>query len=368
MEVRIYDSNRDAELLRVFNEKVFGASSSSSENTAPANPRSYAGPTVIALENGVIVGHLTSTRYDLWCEGQEIPAYWLSGFHVLPGLRGGGVGKKLVACMNEALPVLSAVVVVDASLKAFQANRWIYPGMIKESIHVAKPERLNRLFSPDRIERFLPKPMKKHAQFWARALALPCSVAIKTYKGCFGISGKIASGRKLDFQQVNTFDESVDQLWEKVRNRFVLTHARRADYLNWMFPAEKNWRKAIHSKQGEVRSWVIYAVNDYTHGPLRGFKTLNVIDALWDLEAPDEASNVMNFILSLGNSADVDFILISGADWLGRAARRTAFLPIPPTVHVGFWSGDKTETYTRLFKDSYITRGYADAAGNLGPL
>lgn len=372
MEIRLYDSARDAELLRSFNQKIFGAPTSQDSHTETSqltNPYGNTpGPTAIALADGAIVGHLTSTPSGLWFRGEEKVVHWLSGFHVLESTRGSGVGKKLVACLTQALPALSAVVVVEPSLKAFLANQWLYPGKIHEYLHIAKPRALSVLLTRERVDRFLPKAMKPLAGLLLTLAKLPAQAALAVLKLAKGIPSQSARGKSLPFIETDSFGSDVDALWEKAKHRHELTHVRRSEYMNWMFPTQRGWKKAVRTSNGTASAWLLYTIVPYTSGPLRGLKALNIIDALWDLDRPQEADDLIHYILSLGYSAEVDLILLSGNNkMLNEAASKGAFIKIPSTVYVGFREHDGTQQYAESFANAYITRGYADAAGNLGP-
>lgn len=374
MEVRLYDSARDADQLRIFNQHVFGAAQQRNES-APfqhetVNPYGETpGPTAIAIVDDVIVGHLTSTPFGLWCEGKESLAYWLSGFHVLPSTRGSGVGKKLVACLNQALPVLSAAVVVEPSLKAFQANQWIYPGKIHEYLHVVKSRSLLSLLTRERIDRFLPKLLKPLSGLLLQLAHLPAVVGITLLKQFKGVTAQIGAGEHAIFKEVKDFDRDIDTLWEKNKDKMRLTHARNSLYMNWLFPHQRGWKKATRTRDGTTVAWLLYTIKLYDDGgPLHGLKALNVIDALWDMDSHKELDDLVHHVLALGYRSGADLILMSGNEKLLReAVSKAAFIKIPSTVHIGFFAGEKTEQLSSLFENAYITRGYADAAGGLGP-
>ncbi len=155
MDIRLFNSETDQDQLRAFHTKIFGAPQSpkNANQASRSNPYSEGHQvTAIAVHEGAIVGHVTSTPYALWVQGKEHLAYWISGFHVLPDTRGMGVGKKLVACLNNALPMSSAVVVVEPSLRAFKSTGWAWPGLISDYVHIAKPNAFLSIITAKRIK------------------------------------------------------------------------------------------------------------------------------------------------------------------------------------------------------------------------
>lgn len=372
MDVRLYDPKTDRERLSEFQRRVFGGSAEgTTEAAAAAAPRNpYAtqpAPTAIAVAEGAIIGHLTSTPFCLWLEGREQPAHWVSGFHVLPEARGLGLGRQLVACLDRALPLASAVVVVEPSLRAFRANRWTWPGSIVEFVHVVEPRALASLLAIERLERFVPPRGQRAAGVLLGLLARPIGWAVAARNRLRGVPRRIARGERAVVAEADAFGPEVDELWRRTRSALGLTHVRSSAYLDWQFPCRKGWRRLLHAPGGRLDAWAVFAIKSYLEGPLRGLRALNVVDAFWDVTRPAALTEIVCRILALGARERVDLVLMSGDHpQLRTALRRAAFLRIPSTVHVGFKERERGSDFDLAFQNAYITRGYADAAGSMG--
>lgn len=375
MEIRLFDKETDREQLRAFNTKIFGAAQIPRKalKNSHINPYSHAEQvTAIAIHEGTIVGHLTSTPYALWVAGKEQLAYWLSGFHVLTEARGMGVGKSLIACLNNALPISSAVVVAEQSLRAFKANGWVWPGSISDHLHIANPKLFFSIITIERIERFLPKWSITSANILLKLIRAPLGCGVKLFHKLLGVRQQIKKGAGSGCEKVDEFGPEIDRLWDKSKNHFELTHVRNAKNLNWQFPTDCGWNKFVchAANKHAALGWGLYTVKRYADGgPLDGLLALNIIDMFWDVDDPSILPKLIQHVLYLGYSQKVDIIMMSGnlTEW-NRVLRKAAFMKIPPTVFVGFSDRQIADSRIEaLFSHSYITRGYADAAGGLGP-
>jgi hypothetical protein len=371
MEVRLCKEGSERVLVDEFCRKVFAASGTEEKlQIKTRNPyaKGYP-PTAIAIHKGSIVGHLTSTPHALWLNGKERPAYWLSGLHVLPEARGMGAAKALDACLAQELPLLSGVFVIEAALRTHKASNWVFPGKIAEYVHIIKPEPFLSLMTGDRIDRFVPPSMKSTADIALRMLRKPIGLGIRSFNRLLRIPPKARRGEDCSFVDVTEFGPDVDELWEKTKKTFSLTHVRNAEYMNWQFPTSEGWKKMVSTGSMGARAWVLYTIMTYKDGgPLDGLKSLNIIDALWWHTEPDIIEDLVRHVLLRGYEDGVDIIMFSGNHpRLRRVLRGFAFIRIPSTVYVGFRSQDGEDDFDELYTRSYITRGYADAAGGLGP-
>ncbi len=377
MEVRLCDHGTEKQLVDAFCHQVFGVGSNQagSEELLPSgvisqNP--YANgpsPTAIAIHDGVVIGHVTSTPFMLWINGEELLSYWLGGIHVFPEFRGMGIARKLASCITNSLPIVTGVARVEPSIKAFKATNWVWPGKIADYIHIVNPSAFLAGMSGEKVERFVPAPLRSSAGMALRLLRGPMSLGIKTWQGFSSVRTSIKNGKEIPVEEVSTFDSRIDKLWQNERSMYTLTNVRRADYLNWQFPTAKGWRKIIYPGSNVVRAWGMYTIKKYNDGgQLDGLRALNVIDAFWESDDPQVLKGLVDYFVHRGHSEGVDIIMFSGDQpSLRKALAKTAFLKLPSTIWAGFHSVKNEYDFNSIFAGAYITRGYADAAGGLGP-
>lgn len=377
MEVRLCDYITERELVDEFCRQVFGSTSAetlTSDHKASssnyANPFSDGpSPTAIAIHEGVVIGHVTSTPFLLWIKGNEKLAYWLGGIHVFPEYRGMGIARKLASCITNSLPIVTGVARVEPSIKAFKATNWVWPGRIADYIHIVNPTAFLSRMSGDKVERFVPKLLRPAAGIALKVLRVPLSLGIKTWKGISGVKRSIRKGEQIQFEEVEQFESDIDRLWEVECKNYTLTNVRRADYLNWQFPTSRGWRKSVSYDSGVAKSWAIYAIKTYSDGgQLEGLKALNVIDAFWDSSHPESLKNLIDYFIFRAYAEGTDIIMFSGEHHeLKRSLGKRAFFKLPSTIWAGFHSVGNEYDFEQAFSGAYITRGYADAAGGLGP-
>ncbi len=374
MEVRLCKAGAEQDLVNEFCRKVFAstqdAKSDQRSDQSSKNPYETDKPTTtIAIENGTVVGHLASTPFALWMNGEERLAHWGSGRFVLKEYRGLGLAKKLDEVATKEFPLLAGVFVIEAALRSHKADNWVFPGKIVEYVHIVKPRRFLSVMTVDRIERFLPKKMKSVAALAWRMLRMPMSLGISTIHQLKRIPAKVRKGKDCRFVDVDKFGPEVDELWEKTKGYFSLTNVRHSKYMNWQFPTSKGWRKMVYTKSNEVKAWALYTIMTYSDGgPLNGLKALNVIDAMWSHADPHTLEELVQHALFRGYDEGVDIIMFSGNNRdLAKTLKASAFIRIPQTVYVAFRSENKADDFDQLYQNSYITRGFADAAGGLGP-
>lgn len=375
MDIRLCRQGSERELVDEFCRKIFDTADDKKKSefkrqseTDLGNPY-YNGPslTAIAIRDGNIVGHVTSTAYALWVDGQVRKAHWLSGIHVLPEVRRMGIATKLAACITDALPLITGVLVVEPSRRAFVANDWIWPGKISDFMHIANPKAFLATLNSDRLSRFVPDKLLPVMSLALRLSRVPLSLGINCVHRVRGISPNMKQGGQ-SFKSVIEFDSGVDELWESEKNAFKLTHVRNAEYLNWQFPQNKGYRKLVCHTPSDTTAFAIYNIKEYgERTPLAGLKALNVIDIFWRFGEPQTLHKIIRHLLFLGYHEKVDIIMISGNHpSMRKVLRRNSFIKMPSTVRVGFHSHNKTDNFAELFNSSYFTRGYADAAGTMG--
>lgn len=326
-------------------------------------------PTAIALDGEKIIGHVTSTPFELWVDGSERPAHWLSGIHVLPEYRGGGIARQLAACITSATPLVTGVARVRPSMKAFVAAGWVWPGRIADHVHIVNPKRFLSQLSGEGMDRFVPSRFAPIAKPALRMLRAPLAAGIRSWQGLRRVKSHMRKASRYTVSEVRNFSHDIDALWNREKAGFTVTHVRKADYLNWQFDHRKTWGKIECRDDKTITSWAIYAVKDYQDGGLlHGLKGLNVVDALWDSSDPSSLDALLQYFLKRGCDERVDLVMFSGElPQLRRALARCAFVKLPSTIYAGFGSSNPRLDFTKLFPGSYITRGYTDAAGGLGP-
>ncbi len=336
------------------------------------NPYEAASPSCssILISDGRIIGHITSTPVKLWCDGHETFMHWLSGFHMLPETRGKGLAKLLIGRLMEERPVLSAVVVVEASRRSFLSNGWEFSWKIPEYVQLLDARAFISTFSgvglrsvPPALQwvsRSLKSPVVRDA------LGVVGTFANAAYQSAWSVATRRAD---VEVRPTDHFDEEIDALWQRNRSRVRCAQARESAYLNFMFPAAGGWLKLRFLERGQLVGYAVLATArlDEWQG-LHGITLATVVDMFWELDRDDVAQAILASAADIARARGAQVLLCSGTDRrMQKAATRSGLLPIPKTVWYGYHSGDTGVHLPVRPSDWFANRGDADAVGSLGP-
>ncbi len=336
------------------------------------NPYEHQSPspsTIILLMEDRVVGHLAGAiPCRIWCNGRESAMHWLTGLHVLPEVRGRGLAKLLILKMMELHPVLTGVLVVEASRKSFLRLGWHFDWTIPEFVKILNSHSFLNKFTGQGL-RNVPRMLQKASSGLhgasRRVLSPVVAAANSIYQGIW----RVGRGRSsLEIDQVDAFGVGVDELW--LRNRYQLTCAqvRQSAYLNWCFNADRHWIKLQCTIGGKVIGYAVVSIRSFDDKAFHGMTLASVIDLFWDFEYPEAARALLWFSEDLGRQRRADAILCSGTDARARwAAVRSGFIRIPSTLWCGYYSADPAVQFPMRAREWFANRGDADAAGSLGP-
>jgi hypothetical protein len=94
---------------------------------------------------------------------------------------------------------------------------------------------------------------------------------------------------------IESFDESINSFWDRVKDSYDFIIERRREYLNWRYcdPRLQGYKINIaQDEYGDIKGYIVYKINDYVEEYSIGY----IVD-----------------ILSLGNCLDVQYGLIQNA-------------------------------------------------------
>lgn len=332
------------------------------ENIAPSRA-------AILLRGDRIVGHLTSTPAKLWCGERDSFIHWLSGFHVLPEVRGQGLAKLLVEELMKVHQLLSGVVVVEASRKSFLSCGWSFDWTIPEFAKLLRVRELASELSFDEVNA-MPASLRRVGvrlgPSQVRAGAAIAAVGNAAYQR--GLALTRATG-VAEMIQPSEFGEEIDELWTRNRPRILCGQARESRYLNFMFPFRGGWRKIALKAGDRVLGYAVLAIRRLDNW--KGFRKVTlatVIDCVWDFDRPEIARELLDAAETIARAEGAHALLASGTHPSFRsAAYRCGFLPIPGTVWYGYVNTGSPVTLPLSPSQWFANRGDADAAGSLGP-
>jgi len=145
---------------------------------------------------------------------------------------------------------------------------------------------------------------------------------------------------------------------------------RNAEYLNWRFNSEDGWIKLLLEESGKVLAYSILSMKKFTKDERLGnMGLLCIVDILWDFTKPDVLHAMIEYIEMFAQTNCSDAVICSISDNRARnILLKKGFIKIQSTVYFEYHVRDKGINLSDKMDDWYITRGDADAVGNLGPM
>lgn len=377
MEVLFYnDAYLDSmvEFIRnVWDERITGEIFSK-RRAADQKENPYAGeegiPIAIVVDGNRIVGRLSAIPCRLWSNDEEHPMCWLSGLHILPEFRGRRLAPLLPKLMTDNFSIVTGFFVQEAPLRIYNKLGWTIVGKIPEYIKILDVRSFFEKFDIGHFDRMLGRK-KELARILCATGRIGGAFLPSFLFGCYSTFQKMRSAgeRPVNVEIVENFDRRVDELWG--RNKTFIKHAqvRTAAYLNWHFKSQVGWIKVISRKDDEINGYAILSIRKFSEDDsLRDMKVLSIIDIFWNLAQPHVFTGMVRSIENLARERGADVMLCSIHEASsGKMLKRSAFFKIPSTVYFGYHSSRAGLKLPAIFDDWFVTRGDADAAGNLAP-
>ena len=101
-------------------------------------------PTVLFLQDGKVLGYVSSIPVSLWNGAGEQPAFWVKGLMVLPEHRNGPIGYYLVKELLKKMPCALSLTVAPASRRLFQSLGFHELGMLTNQLRILRPAAVAR--------------------------------------------------------------------------------------------------------------------------------------------------------------------------------------------------------------------------------
>jgi hypothetical protein len=133
-------------------------------------------------------------------------------------------------------------------------------------------------------------------------------------------------GDELTISKVDTFDERINDLWEKISDRYTVTVVRKAMYLNWRYAApDIKYFKYIAEKKGEIVGYLVIGYRPWRENVKVGI--------IFDIFA--ETREVTRYLLTKAEEdcriekLDLLYTQMKGNKMYATAFRRNGFITFP---------------------------------------
>lgn len=251
-------------------------------------------PIFIAIKDNQIVGHLGGVLSDIKIGKDTYRIAAGFDFIVLPVCRGEGVGQKLLQALTEHYNLFYSIACGGATRRIFDRIEHL-------GYHKFTPIPTYRRFvklDSESVSHFLME--KTNNRVWLRSLVqFGCrfgadKIISMIFNFLIGIRNFFEWQTKkelcADIEEVNQFDDEIDQLWNATCGRFKIITKRDQHFLNWRFSDHTNlqYRKFIIRRNGVIKGYIVVRKPE----PIE----LNIGIIVDLFAAPDDAETIDNLI------------------------------------------------------------------------
>lgn len=280
----------------------------------------------LARIDGKIAGQFCLMPVTLKVGDKTLKGGWCQNFIILPQYRKMGIGRALVSHVikahKEHLDALLVAGTNDTSYSIFKNLG------IADAGYIPLYVKINKLDS-------IVKGKIKN-KFFASLVSELGTAAL----GLFYFPGYVrkyfqASDENICIEEITSFDDSFDKLWESASAELSLAVKRDSTYLNWRFISEPYWDykifKAFRKDSDDTAGYIVLR-----EGESRGLHTGVISDIFTSVSDPDTIIALINFVVSyFKKKDDVDIIRCDLLNkYAGKALRSCGFLSIPSNTRL----------------------------------
>lgn len=346
----------DATPARVASARADGA------RRNPVSPGSEV-PTYLLLQDGRVLGHLSTIPVLVDALGERRPAYWFIGFMVRPEHRNGPIGYLLLKEASRALELTLSLTVATASVRLFKAVGFSEMGIAANFIRLLRPGRVLRRIDLDAVGLGrLPGPVR-------RVVGLAQLPGLAEAAGAVSLAGVEAwSALRSPWGGVaveGVPPEGLDDLWTRVAPSLGNAAVRDGGYLDHRYPTgERGPYEAVRLMEGPLVRGAAYVRRPRDDGDprLKGIRIATLSDWIFDLRRPADGLRLLAGAERAARAMGADALLVSASH---RAARpmlaRRAYLPFAGNLVYLIRDNRGTLPGTTTLADWWVSRGDMNA-------
>lgn len=330
-------------------------------------------PTFLFIKNEEVIGHIGTLPVTIRNGNCQFPAHWIVGFMVLPAFRNGLVGPCLIKKVNETLDFAMTLHVEDTVKRIVTGLGWTHLGIIPQYIHVLNGRRLINQVRMNHLS-FL----TNHQSVWSRALlhltvqsrihtliGLVCSMVTNVW--LLAMAGRRYATRKATVVEEDHFDDSYDELWQRVGPFFDATVVRDRTYLEAKYGRCVSPLRLLACRYDEgLYGFFILKVKQFDDDPRMGnAKVGTIVDCLFDPRNVRPLQTMLTGASRVFKKEKVDAIFCTASHLLLRIVlRRNAFFELPGTLNFAYYDPKHLLQQDIPLDAWHIMRGDSDAAAN----
>ena len=148
----------------------------------------------------------------------------------------------------------------------------------------------------------------------------------------------------LKISKVNSFDNRINDFWEKNSKDYEITTVRKKEYLNWRYVdiPDIDYTIYIAEEKGEIRGYIVLRCVDEDN-----IKSGSIFDIFTPLERPDVTARLISKAIEFFKSQNVDliFCLMVADKKIQKVIRKKGFI-FSKFLQSGFSEGGQFIVYT----------------------
>ena len=299
-------------------------------------------PTWIAIQDGRVLGFVTTIPVRFWHGETSLPAYWIKGLMVLPEYRQGPIGYAVLKAAVAALPRTGSLAVAAPARRLFTALGYTDLGAVSNWIRPLAAHRILANLDPERLGiESLPRwtgPAIRVARATGMAAAggWAGGLALRTAPAALRVQG---AGRAARAGDPPPIAPEVGSLWEATRSEFPLGVVRNSAYLLPRYPggagAPYRWL-AVRNRRGVLCGIAtVRQPRESGDGRLQGIRVATLSDLLFRADDTGAGLTLLGAVERAARDLGADALLASSTvAGVTRLLRRQVYFPLAGNVHL----------------------------------
>jgi len=327
-------------------------------------------PVFLFLKDREVVGHIGTLPVRIWTGSQVCDSHWVVGFMVLPEHRNSLVAPLLLKKANEVLPLALTLHVEPHVLKIFQGLGWMHVGVIPQFVYL-----LNGYHVFDELRDLQLSGLAPSGGWLANWTRLLGSLHITRMVGgslswafvkLWGTLAQTAT-RHIEVVEETTFEESYDDLWDRVHKKFKAMIVRDRRSLEARFGSTmKDHVLLAFRKKGQLLGYCIIKLKQFIDDPRMGnLRIVTILDCLFDPDNQNTLHALVQTAVAIAKEQGAHAVVCSASHSAMQASlRKNRFFALPGTLHFAYFDRASVIPATNELQSWHITRADSDAAAN----
>lgn len=273
-------------------------------------------PATAFLQDGRVIGYLTTIPVSFWNGATESAGHWLKGFMVLPEFRNGPVGFNVLKEMLRHISTSGIMTVAPEARRLFTAVGYRDCGVLPNYISLLRPGRVSRQLDIAALGMKVSPALLQMIRVAQRTgVASVGGAAVGIAFWAKRALNRFPRSYRLDVSGTLPTKDDLDGLWQRSRATLTSSAVRDGKWLAWRYkPAVGSTYESASVRDGEGRLVAVTIVRrpkDVSDSRLRGIRMATLSDALFPADDPVAGSAALAAAEQIARRMDADAIVCS---------------------------------------------------------